>query len=253
MRGRNNNNNNNSSNSGRRGQNPLTRVFESNGPDVKIRGTAAHIAEKYVQLARDSLTSGDHVAAENYLQHAEHYFRTISAAQAQFQPAQGFNRADESREDNDDDDEPLMMPGLTHPGLARLHEQERSASQPQPPREPPSPRDQPALRDQPRYSDQPRYPEQPRFVDQPRFADQPQPTIGSEASDEAPAYGGLPAFITGAQPVVPAAAGSDAEREARTFRRRRRHRFPRGEQPGGEGGEGGADPAPAPAGEPSST
>ncbi len=55
-----------------------------NGPDVKIRGTAAHIAEKYMSLARDSLASGDLVAAESYLQHAEHYNRIIMAAQTQF-------------------------------------------------------------------------------------------------------------------------------------------------------------------------
>ena len=59
----------------RKGQNPLTRVYESNGPDVKIRGTASHVAEKYIQLARDAQASGDPVAAENYYQHAEHYFR----------------------------------------------------------------------------------------------------------------------------------------------------------------------------------
>jgi Domain of unknown function (DUF4167) len=60
----------------------LTRSYESNGPDVKIRGTAQHVAEKYLQLARDAHTGGDPVAAENYLQHAEHYFRLIAAAQA---------------------------------------------------------------------------------------------------------------------------------------------------------------------------
>ena len=48
----------------RKSQNPLTRVYESNGPDVKIRGTASHIAEKYIQLARDAQGSGDPVAAE---------------------------------------------------------------------------------------------------------------------------------------------------------------------------------------------
>ena len=72
MRGRNNNNNNN-----RKSSNPLTRVYESNGPDVKIRGSASHVAEKYIQLARDSQSSGDPVAAENYYQHAEHYFRVM--------------------------------------------------------------------------------------------------------------------------------------------------------------------------------
>src|SRR5438445_11177856 len=85
MRNRNNNNNNNNN---RRGQNPMTRVFESNGPDIKIRGTASHVAEKYVQLARDARSSGDPVAAENYYQHAEHYFRLIAAAQAQFRQKQ---------------------------------------------------------------------------------------------------------------------------------------------------------------------
>lgn len=69
---------------GRKPQNPLSRNFESNGPDVKIRGTAAHIAEKYVSLARDALSVGDIVQAENYLQHAEHYNRIIMAAQTQY-------------------------------------------------------------------------------------------------------------------------------------------------------------------------
>ena len=76
-RGRNNNN--------RKNHNPLARSFESNGPDVKIRGTPAHIAEKYLTLARDAQTSGDPVLAENYLQHAEHYMRIIMAYREQLQ------------------------------------------------------------------------------------------------------------------------------------------------------------------------
>jgi hypothetical protein len=75
-RGRNNN---------RKGHNPLARSFESNGPDVKIRGTPAHIAEKYLTLARDAQSSGDPVLAENYLQHAEHYTRIIMAYREQLQ------------------------------------------------------------------------------------------------------------------------------------------------------------------------
>jgi len=85
-RGRNNNNNNNNQN--RKGQNPLTRSFESTGPDVKLRGTPAHIAEKYIALARDAQSAGDPVLAENYLQHAEHYNRIIMAFREQ-QMAQG--------------------------------------------------------------------------------------------------------------------------------------------------------------------
>ena len=53
--------------------------FDSNGPDVKVRGTAAQVAEKYAGLARDATSVGDRVAAENYLQHAEHYTRIVNA------------------------------------------------------------------------------------------------------------------------------------------------------------------------------
>jgi hypothetical protein len=87
----------------RKGPNPLTRSFESNGPDVKIRGTALHIAEKYVQLARDAQSSGDRVAGENYLQHAEHYYRIVAAAQAQMpQPQQTFRNDDEEGDEEED-------------------------------------------------------------------------------------------------------------------------------------------------------
>src|SRR3954471_12407987 len=95
MRNRNNNNNNNSSNNNnRRGQNPMTRVFESNGPDIKIRGTASHVGEKYAPLACNAPASGDPVAAANYYQPAEHYFRLIAAAQEQFRQNQPQPRVD---------------------------------------------------------------------------------------------------------------------------------------------------------------
>lgn len=58
------------------------RAFDSNGPDgVKVRGNAQHVFEKYQQLARDANAAGDRVLGENYLQHAEHYFRLIRAIQ----------------------------------------------------------------------------------------------------------------------------------------------------------------------------
>jgi hypothetical protein len=66
-----------------RGHDALTRFYESNGPNVKIRGTASSVAEKYQQLARDAHASGDPIAAEGYQQFAEHYYRLIVAAQAQ--------------------------------------------------------------------------------------------------------------------------------------------------------------------------
>lgn len=63
-------------------QQNANRAFESNGPDnVKIRGNSQHVFERYQQLARDASSSGDRVLAENYLQHAEHYFRVIRALQ----------------------------------------------------------------------------------------------------------------------------------------------------------------------------
>src|SRR5665648_652671 len=66
---------------GRKPQNALARSYESNGPDVKIRGTASHIAEKYMSLARDALASCVMVTAESYLQHAYLYILFIMSAQ----------------------------------------------------------------------------------------------------------------------------------------------------------------------------
>jgi hypothetical protein len=71
----------------------IHRTIDSNGPDIKIRGNAHHIYEKYLQLARDANSSGDRVMAENYLQHAEHYYRLIMAYQASVQPQQQHGAA----------------------------------------------------------------------------------------------------------------------------------------------------------------
>lgn len=69
----------NNANGGGGGGGGTHRNFDSNGPDVKIRGSASSIFERYCQLARDANASGDRVAAENYLQHAEHYYRIMLA------------------------------------------------------------------------------------------------------------------------------------------------------------------------------
>ncbi|KAA0580402.1 DUF4167 domain-containing protein [Azospirillum sp. B21] len=67
---------------GRRQNVPLRhQTFDSNGPDVRIRGNAWQVQEKYQALARDAMSSGDRVQAENYLQHAEHYLRIINQIQ----------------------------------------------------------------------------------------------------------------------------------------------------------------------------
>ena len=105
---------------GRKGPNPMSRSYESNGPDVKIRGTAAHVAEKYASLARDALSMGDNVMAENYFQHAEHYNRIIAAAAAQQasrneENAPNFGRGPQPDFGNDDDMDGDELPAGNHP------------------------------------------------------------------------------------------------------------------------------------------
>ncbi len=74
-------------------QHNANRAFDSNGPDgVKVRGNAQHVFEKYQQLARDATSSSDRVLAENYLQHAEHYFRLLRAMQPQRSPSEILGR-----------------------------------------------------------------------------------------------------------------------------------------------------------------
>src|SRR3984957_4072426 len=94
----------------RREANLLTRSYDSRGPDVRIRGTALHVAERYLQLARDANTANNPVAAENYLQHAEHYFRLMAVAQAEQLEGQATDvratghSAPEDLDDSDDFD-----------------------------------------------------------------------------------------------------------------------------------------------------
>jgi len=65
--------------SGQRSGQQRNKVFDSNGPDVRIRGTAHQVAEKYEALAKDATGAGDRILAESYLQHAEHYLRIIAS------------------------------------------------------------------------------------------------------------------------------------------------------------------------------
>ena len=222
MRNRSNNNNNNN----RRGQNPLTRVFESNGPDIKIRGTASHIAEKYVQLARDARSSGDPVAAENYYQHAEHYFRLIAAAQEQFRQNQPQPRIenDMAADDSDEDgesfsnfgQEPGFVPSQPQP-FQRDHQRDHNRDHQR--------EGQPYQRDHNREH---------RGQSQP-FQPQPQPAVPDNGSVDR-----LPSFITGGQPQVNGGQGGEhnngGERERERYPRRRRR--PHGPRP-----EGAAAPA----------
>jgi len=86
--------------SGRRGyNNSPNRSYDSNGPEVKIRGTASTVYEKYQALARDATTSGDRVAAENYFQHAEHYYRVVQATKPPQQQAGESEQRNDQRGD----------------------------------------------------------------------------------------------------------------------------------------------------------
>jgi hypothetical protein len=245
--------NNNNNNNHRKSQNPLTRVYESNGPDVKIRGTASHIAEKYMQLARDSQSSGDPVAAENYFQHAEHYFRLIATAQEQFRqqnpyynnpaptPGAPTGAADDNYDDGDDDGQPFVA----QPGEQNFNQQQPQPPQPQ--QQPYLPRDAQPFppRDQPQHN---------RPQHQPQQNHQPRPVHNNNAQPEVT---GLPAFITGGgqpQPVVGGDQGDangegQGDRPDRFGRRRRRHRSGsnfRPDRPDFNGNvEAGAAPAPS--------
>ena len=222
MRNRNNSNRNDGD---RRGQNPMTRVFEFNGPDIKIRGTASHVAEKYVQLARDARSSGDPVAAENYYQHAEHYFRLIAAAQEQFRQNQPQPRTENEMASEDGDDGESFSNFGQEPGFVPV--------QPQPfvPRDS-DPRDhqrdgqpyQPRDQHQPReHSGHREHRPQPQFQPQP----QPQPVIPDNASVDR-----LPSFITGPQPQINAGPGGFEGNGGERFPPRRRRR-PHGPRPEG--------------------
>jgi hypothetical protein len=82
------------------GFNP-NRTYDSSGPEVKIRGSASHVYEKYLQLARDANSGGDRIMAENYLQHAEHYYRIMAATaaqQAQYQAQQAAQNPQSSQQ-----------------------------------------------------------------------------------------------------------------------------------------------------------
>ena len=85
------------------------RAYESNGPEgTKVRGNAQTIYEKYQQLARDANSSGDRVLAENHLQHAEHYFRTIRQMQPT-RPVSEFVQRDPFSSGFDDDYEEIEV------------------------------------------------------------------------------------------------------------------------------------------------
>ncbi len=216
----NNKNRQRSRNGGRKHVNPLSRNFESNGPDVKVRGNASHIAEKYLQLARDAQSSGDSVMAENYLQHAEHYFRIVSSAQQ----AQNGQRPDGADDADYDDDMPEMNSRFSSPQPQPQQQYvQQDGDEPQGEGDQPRQSEQRQPRgdgqdgDRPQRGDRRDRPRRERF--RPEGEGQ-QPVIASEQPQPAAIAAVEPA--AGEQPV-------EAEGEARKPRERRpRRRRPAG-------------------------
>lgn len=225
---------------GGKGHNPLTRVYESNGPDVKIRGTANHVAEKYIQLARDAQASGDPVAAENYYQHAEHYFRLIAAAQEQFRQSQPFQQqsqpsGDQPQQqggdfDEGDDDAPQGGEPFSPQAQQPYPQQGQSNQQPYPQRD-----------------------HQQHNQHRQHHDNRAQQGGGDNGND----LGRLPSFITGGQPQQPGYGQNNGyenqgDRYPMHRRRRRGHRGPRPDMGGPQGNDGPDDmppSGPTPAGE----
>jgi hypothetical protein len=191
---------------------------------VKIRGNPSHIAEKYIQLARDAQASGDPIAAENYYQHAEHYYRVIASAQEQFRQnnphiARAENdpqgARDESFEEGEED-------GQASTGA--------TGESPYGTREP-----------------QPFLPRDAQAFPQPQPAQPQQPRLSQGGTETQGEVDRLPSFITGGQqPMHPSQQnpgqgqnGHDGHSDRFPLhRRRRRHRGPRHDvQGGGDGGD----------------
>jgi uncharacterized protein DUF4167 len=214
-------------NGGRKHVNPLSRSFESNGPDVKVRGNAPHIAEKYMQLARDAQSSGDSVMAENYLQHAEHYFRIVSAAQP-----------NASREDGDDfdDDMPEINSRFSSPQPVNQSQGNDDEG------------DQPYQQQQPQQQNnngngQDRGDRQDRQERQPR-PDRPSAEERARAQQLAREQAAAAAAAEPA-PVVEAAAVDAVEGEVEGEPRKVRERRPRRRRPaGGDAGDPASEPQP---------
>jgi hypothetical protein len=225
---------------------------------VKIRGNAHHIAEKYLQLARDAHSAGDPVTAENFFQHAEHYFRLIATAQEQFRqqnpyyqapPAPGQGAADEVFDgDEEDGSQPTQIPGnFGQSSAPQPNFNPQSPPQPnysggqpnynnnnqQPNYQPREQQAQPYGGQQSNY--QPRPPQQSYNNNQPQSQPQYQQPQAEQSDGER-----LPSFITGAQPpqqpAAPAQNGDDnsnGERYPRHRRRRHRSSGPRPEMASG--------------------
>lgn len=192
--------------------NVVNRVFDSSGPDGKVRGTPQQIIEKYLMLARDAQLSNDRVAEQAFLQHAEHYTRMLSEAQRELareqesrqgQPGngngnghayQGGERGDGQRDRQDqprgpredDDEQPYFAPlGVVAadegPELVETPEMRHAARGPNLPRDPQGSVQPPAAEAQP--DGEPRKPRSDRGPRGPRGPRKPRERAEGQGQD----------------------------------------------------------------------
>lgn len=159
------------------GGNVVNRVFDSSGPEGKVRGTPQQIIEKYNQLARDAQLSNDRVAAENFQQHAEHYTRMLSEAQREID----MRREEQERQNRERQAER---------DRERAERQEREASQPQPAAPEEQPRTDPAEPEESNLVETPESQPQPKPKRAPRRKPRPKPAEAEQAAAAPEQHGG---------------------------------------------------------------
>jgi Domain of unknown function (DUF4167) len=207
------------------GGNSINRVYESNGPDVKVRGTAQTVAEKYMQLGRDAQSSGDNVMAESYYQFAEHYFRVMQASQPVGQPSQQLRRPDDEEFEDDG-----TAPAAEGEALAQPVDGEAASGEDQAPDAAQPQNEQRNLR--PREGRE-RF--KPRWQNRRDQQDQDPPRSEGNTPDapaEADGPWEAPSFLTRPAPIASDEAEPQAER-----RPRGRKPQPREEEPANDGNE----------------
>ncbi|MBL3586125.1 DUF4167 domain-containing protein [Rhodovulum sulfidophilum] len=201
--------------------NIVNRVFDSSGPEGKVRGTPQQIIEKYNQLARDAQLANDRVAAENFQQHAEHYARLLGEAQREqearreqqeAQQPRNRDRDDSSQNSNDESDQPTSQAGSGSSGGADVIDMSgddgRESTLVETPEEKPAPK--------------PRRPRKPRAVKPKGEAAEADPTGGGEGKSGEGKSGGRKSGGTksdegkrdGGDASAEAQPGPDPQREA---------------------------------------
>lgn len=171
--------NNRNRNTSNQGGNVVNRVFDSSGPEGKVRGTPQQVIEKYNQLARDAQLSNDRVAMENFQQHAEHYLRLLSEAQREMD-AKREEQERQNRERQAEQDAKREEQERLHRERQAERDRERAERQE---REEGNTADQEGKQDTRQKGDEPQHAEQP-VPPQHDKGSQPQPEVNADTADD---------------------------------------------------------------------